>query len=94
MSESPELLNTLIDTATQAVEVLQEYLQQVTEGIDSEYCQSTCEHILFKLKTLYTPIPDSQYDKCWKSGEYQPDLDCEGCPHRHGCSGYEGESDE
>ena len=89
MNESPEFLNNLIDTATRSVELLRDYLHQVTEGIDSDYCESTCEHILFKLKTLYTPLLVVQYDNCWKNGEYQPDLICDECPHRRGCSGYE-----
>lgn len=31
-----------------------------------------------------------EYDECWETGEYE-DMDCEFCPYREDCSGYEGD---
>ena len=31
---------------------------------------------------------EQEYERCWLTGEYE-DADCEECPHKHECSGYE-----
>ena len=31
-----------------------------------------------------------EYEECWQLGEYK-EQDCEECPHKDECSGYEGE---
>ena len=52
---------------------------QVQRVVTAEYCQ-TCE-----LRILEHPT-----EKCWRTGNYTDDCDCEFCNHKHECSGYEG----
>ena len=33
-----------------------------------------------------------EYDRCYLTGEYE-DAECEDCPHKHECSGYEGDDE-
>ena len=35
---------------------------------------------------------EQQYDNCYDTGIYE-DYNCEGCPHKYECSGYEGDDD-
>lgn len=35
---------------------------------------------------------DNEYEKCWITGEYEGE-ECENCPHKHECSGYEGDDE-
>ena len=35
----------------------------------------------------------NEYDTCWESGGYI-DQNCELCPYRYECLGYEGEDDD
>lgn len=36
----------------------------------------------------------SPNEKCWETGNYTDNCDCELCPHKYECSGYDGEEDE
>ena len=33
-------------------------------------------------------------EKCWQTGIYTDDCECEFCEHKYECSGYEDEDDE
>ena len=33
-------------------------------------------------------------DKCWETGIFTDDCDCELCNHKHNCSGYEPAEDD
>lgn len=38
----------------------------------------------------YGKIVNDRYDQCYQTGNYT-DQDCENCPHKYDCSGYEGD---
>ena len=33
-------------------------------------------------------------ENCWRTGRYTDECDCELCPHKQDCSGYEGDDEE
>lgn len=80
----------------------QDFIKQYAKDAGWRNVVTTEEVVVFdasspysKLDAKYLPseyVDMDEYDKCYATGEYI-DQDCEECPHKGECSGYEGDGE-
>lgn len=46
-------------------------------------------------KSIFNNTIDEEFptERCWETGNYTDDCNCEFCSHKHECSGYDGYED-